>query len=350
MTRRLDGGWLVAAVAAGLPWVTWIAVTTDNPHFAVIQTPHWLWTLMGLGVLACWIAPVDAWLGWLLAYAVIRSVPAPWPGTLETVVTLTLGSVALLALWSVAVAQHARIIAWVSWAATFETLYVLQQWAGWDLLWRPWLTGETQIVGTLGNANYVGAYLAIVAPLVQPWAIPGLLLGIGLSQSFTGIIAAGIGLCLRYGVKGKWGWGLVGLCLTVALVLHGMISLEVRGRVWWAALQDQTVWTLLVGHGPGGWISRFPLIQPWQGVGEFFLQAHNEYLQWDYEMGAIGLFLLAGWLWSHRAWFTGRYAGAVVSTAIVSATMFPFHLAVCGAAGVLVMGLAWSAEQEELDA
>lgn len=346
MTRRLEGGWLVAAVAAGLPWVTWIPLTTDNPHFAVIQTPHWLWTLAGLAALACWLVSVDAWLGWLLAWAVIASVSAPWPATLETSITLSLGIVALVSVREIPVAQHGRICAWLTWASVAEVLYLLQQWAGWDLLWRPWLTDDMQIVGTLGNANYVGAYLAIVTPVVQPWAIPLLVGGIGLTHSFTGIVAAGIGLCLRYGVKGTW-WGLVGLCLTVAFVLHGVISFEVRGRVWWAALQDQTLWTLLVGHGLGGWISRFPLIQPWQGVGEYFLQAHNEYLQWYYELGVVGLGLLAGWLWSHRRWFTGRYQGAVVSTAMVSFTMFPFHLAAVGAAGVLVLGLAWAAEREE---
>lgn len=76
------------------------------------------------------------------------------------------------------------------------------------------------------------------------------------------------------------------------------------------------------------------------------MQAHNDYLQLWYEAGLLGLLPVAAWIWTRRLW-EGRYAGAAVAVLVVSATMFPFHLAVTGLTAVLILGLA-TAPVEEL--
>ena len=331
------GGWL-ACLGVLLPWLTWIPLTTENPHAAVLLTPYWLLALGLLGALAGSLVRADRWLGVWIGVLVLRALPNTWPGTFEVVFLAALGAQGIVWVRALSRTQQRWLIRGLTASALGEAAYVGLQWLGWDPIWRGTDRAVMHLVGTLGNGNYVGAYLAMVTPLAPLWAMPVLLGGIGLSMSFTGMIAASIGILVRVGVSRRI-WMLAGGVLALVVALHGVVSLQVRSVVWLAALRDQTWLTVCIGHGLGGWISRMPAIQPWQGVGEWFMQAHNDYLQLWYEAGLLGLLPVLAWIWTRRLW-EGPYAGAAVAVGVVSATMFPFHLAVTGLTAVVVLGLA----------
>lgn len=260
-------GALLALLGVVLPWLTWIPLSTDNPHAAVVLTPYWLLAMGLLGALAWAMAIEDRWLGLWIGVLVLRAMPNPWPGTFEVVFLAALGAWGLLQVRALSTSAHVWLIRGLTASALGEAAYLGGQWLGWDPIWRGHERAIMHLVGTLGNGNYVGAYLAMVTPLAPVWAIPVLLGGIGLSMSFTGIIAASLGLLVRYRVSGRiWMWA--GVVVAIVVALHGVVSLQVRSVVWLAALRDQTWVTVLVGHGLGGWIARMPSIQPWQGVGE----------------------------------------------------------------------------------
>ena len=242
-----------------LPWLTWIPLTTDNPHAAVLLTPYWLLALGLLGALACSMLREDRWLGVWLVVLVLRAVPNPWPGTFEVLFLAVLGAWGMLQVRALSRPARVWLVRGVTASALFEAAYLGLQWLGWDPIWRGHERAIMHLVGTLGNGNYVGAYLAMVTPLAPLWAMPVLLGGIGLSMSFTGMIAASIGILVRVGVSRRI-WMLAGGVLAVVVALHGVVSLQVRSVVWLAALRDQSLGTVLVGHGLGGWLARMPTL------------------------------------------------------------------------------------------
>lgn len=222
-----------------------------------------------------------------------------------------------------------------------QVAYVAQQALGYDVIWMGAEKGPARALGTLGQENFVGAYLGILLPVAPLWLAPAFVLGLILAKSVTGMIAGLVGLLWQQRAP-WWIWAasVAGVALMLGTIAHGPVSLLVRLNVWWVALTHQTPWTVLVGHGLGAWPMEFPLIQPWQGIGEFYLQAHNEYVQWGYEAGLFGVALAGRWLWVHRAALTGSWGGGVVAVLLVSCAMFPFHVAILGLLAVTVLGLA----------
>ena len=93
------------------------------------------------------------------------------------------------------------------------------------------------------------------------------------------------------------------------------------------------------------WSPRIPQLQHLLNVmpnNENFVQAHNEWLQWGYEYGAVGCALLGGWLWTHRRMFAAELGvGAALAAGAVAAGSF-FVFQVVGPALLLVtlVGLA----------
>jgi hypothetical protein len=58
------------------------------------------------------------------------------------------------------------------------------------------------------------------------------------------------------------------------------------------------------------------------------------------EHGLIGLALVVGWGWTHRALWRGPYAGACAALVVLSLGGFPFRVAETALPALLVLGLA----------
>jgi len=355
---RQDGvAWVIAGAVVLLPSLTWMPLTSPHSPIAVLQTPHWLFACVGLLVLGIWLAETDGWLGLLVAWGALRAIPASYPGTFEAAYGLAFGAVLLVLMRRLT--DH-RVLVWpLLLMGVFQVGYAsLQAW-GVDLIWCggiatppespvPTCRLPFRAIGTLGNENYLGAYLGVLVPLSPWWLWPIFGVGLAVTHSLTGTVAALAGLTVRYRAHVRW-WGwllLVGVAGGVA-VWSWPVSGVVRWRVWMVAWADTTWATALFGHGLGAWAGRFTVLQPYVTIGEVFRQAHNEYVQWGYEAGLfIGLGLVVGWLWRHRRLFLGPYAGAVTAILLTAATGFPFHLAIPGLTDLAILGLATAPKGE----
>jgi hypothetical protein len=121
-----------------------------------------------------------------------------------------------------------------------------------------------------------------------------------------------------------------------------------RFTAWkWAALEPfQHWWTILVGHGLGSWAVF--MIGKTRGIGVYYHEAHNDFLQAFFELGYIGLVLLLFLLgfcflafWSQR--HTGEgLAGLASLSAWVGSSFwyFPMYTAALGGIGVALILMA----------
>ena len=71
------------------------------------------------------------------------------------------------------------------------------------------------------------------------------------------------------------------------------------------------------------------------------MQAHNEYVQWLTETGLVGVVLLCGWLWTHRAMVLDRrWGGSIAAVAVNAIGFFPFHVVPIALVSIICVGLA----------
>lgn len=152
------------------------------------------------------------------------------------------------------------------------------------------------LTGTLGNNNFLAAYLAISLPFFfrKPWfyglimIVPCLIL----ANTASAVIPAIIGIMFFFypkatkRIKILTGSLLALFGLYYVLVYHP-ISTDGNGRFpFWLEALDQlryNLFTMICGMGPGaGWGRPFPL--------------HNEWLQCLHQYGAIGASLLVGYV------------------------------------------------------
>jgi O-antigen ligase len=121
-------------------------------------------------------------------------------------------------------------------------------------------------------------------------------------------------------------------------------SVSARFTIWGLGLREFLASDMLLGWGLGGWSRIVPRLQAEHGVllhtGQY-LNAHNEYVQWLCETGLVGVVLLAGWGWRHRAMFWHTVlGGAVVALAVNACTFFPLHMSGTALLAIVVIGLA----------
>ena len=181
---------------------------------------------------------------------------------------------------------------------------------------------EEQFVSTIGNRNFLGAYLAAAIPLAivlgSRWAaVPGaLLLGaLCFTKSRGAWLALGIVVILwiavvwlRVGsVRKRMTAMAVGIGLVVLLVFpaHGYVRnqwrTDVRPVIWRGTVQMIAAHPIL-GHGLGTyWLQytsfRLPEYFARPKAGNFTNHAHNELLETAAEQGVVGLGALL-WLWT----------------------------------------------------
>lgn len=375
----IDGKRLAAYLILGgilyLPLLTWIPITAIHSHQVVGQTPYWLLWILALLVTASVIGQADGILGVIVAYAALRAVPADWwgsclaripytvqamqplqvscgpfpQGSLEVALLIAIGAAFILMIQHVEPA-HTRLAMLT--AAAIQGVYVVAQWRGWDPIWRGFDVGTMQLLGTLGQPNYVASVLAIATPLAAWWVWPFGFSLIALCDNLGGLIAATIGICRRYGVS----WIIIGIAGAAAFSISLIVpplSFDERLTVWLSAIRDQTWWTWLIGHGWSSWLNHFASIHPQTmmfaggGFGQVYMQAHNDFVQAFYEGGAFFIGLIGWWIYSKRACWSGPYGGTAVSVLVVACGFFLFHAAYPGLYGLAAVGMAIRAEREK---
>lgn len=335
------GGVGLVGLALLLPWLTWWRLTTPHPHLAVILTPQWLLVCAVLLGLSGWIALSDGWAGALIGWLVLRAVPSTTPGTFEVAYLAVLGGLILVAVRQIPAGWRETVRLALVLGGLAQVAYMCGQALGYDPIWMGWQQGPARVLGTLGNENFAGTYLGILAAIAPWWALPIFALGLGVAHSAVGTLAAGIGLLARY--RGLW-WGWVGIGAWVSWgawmrgsdLTASLLTRWTAWTRWYAELDWSNFW---VGHGLGSWA--FYAKPVW---GEWFMQAHNEYVQLGYEAGIIAVLLLFGWLWRYRRNWTGVWGGGAAAVAVTACAMFPFHLAVTALVALIIVGLATNQE------
>src|SRR5262249_44066448 len=193
-------------VAGGLilaPLVTWwpmaalkwpgLGLPRYEPAMGVDAWQTQAFWLVAIGVIASLVMRHDLWLG---AAVVMVGLNMFWGGArLDPThsVMFAMGTLLLLAVRQMptsAVPWVKRVLVGI---AAFQAAYVLQQWAGYDLLWGPLVGGHLnehlQPFGTLGSVNATMGILAIVTPLAPLWAWPMFCGIIWFSHSLGAVLA-----------------------------------------------------------------------------------------------------------------------------------------------------------------
>ena len=298
------------------------------------------WGLLAL--LMVQLMAQDRWAGIFGLYVVGRGIFTQAPLAFETTWGVVAGLVILGAAQGTTTKER-------DWLVSLLTVAGLVQ-VGFATVQAVRLPADAQLIGSIGNAAYLGVFLALTGAVAPAWAIPPFVAGLILSRSRIGGLGYLVALCARY-PQARWpalGTGL--LVVGATLYRHGANWDSLAHRLWvhGIALKD-LAGSPLVGYGPGSWLTRSLFLQQETSkmFSEIFGQAHNEYLQVAYEGGLVALLLLAGWVWSHRHAFRRDPAGAgAAAVAMTALGMFTFQVAATALVAMVVLGLATRKEQK----
>ena len=342
-------GCLIVAVAVLLPWLTRWPATTPKLADAIRETPIFVADVGLLLMLAAWILGRDAWLGAFVAWMALSVLWHPQISAYETGLLCALGAMALVLLRRLTPGQVRWTVRGLLIGGGLEVAYSVVNALGYDLFWQGGaVTPPPHAMGTLGNSNYLAAYLAMTVALVPLTWLPVWGLGLVMTKSLMGMLAATVALLVRF--RAHWipvaCTGTVGALLIMGLRDNWPDTVAARWEMWRLALHDLSLWTLWVGHGPGAWLERIPDVQMRVGFypGGIFAWAHSDWLQLLYEGGLIGCALLIGWLVSHRGMWMGPFGGCLAALAVNALGNFPFHVGVTALTAVVLIGMALNQE------
>jgi Flp pilus assembly protein TadD/O-antigen ligase len=364
----LETGWLLIAVLAPL----WINLWGSQPFDpAKISLVRWLIWVMGAAWLGTIIrdrlsvngkpitdhgSPITAYrlpvtmpLLALVLAAILSTLTAVnpslsfWGSQERAYGLLTLLSYLLLALIVAARLPNlsqARMLLGMMVATAVPLLFLSGlQWIGYDPF-QLVTDARSPIYATLGRANFVGAYLALLLPLTLVLALGatnrlaqiglvllalGQLAFVGLTLARAAWLATAMGLLVllmgwawpRLSNAGRR-WLVIGTGLLLAsgglLVVRGLLladagSIAARRTIW------QTTLTLIgerpfLGHGLDSLAIQFMRVFPpelvyYQGRQVFVDRAHNWLLDTAVTLGVLGL-LATLWLWGMVFWLGWR--------------------------------------------
>ncbi len=249
--------------------------------------------------LFCWY--VAGWTAYRHVYKVYGDPhfgPAPEPA-LDRMFVIMAGAIMYLA-----VTESDLLIKWfflfIGGMAVFQALIGLGQTLGYNPVFD-FLASKTNTkqlfsfkpTGTLGNQDFLLAYIAITLPLFyRKWRVLALPLFAYLlitAKVSTAVIAAFIGTAVYFGRNLKWLMTAAIPCLAgiiIYVVFIDQIPLKnVRFEMWGIALDQFKTWPqILFGFGPG---SR------WGGKGAL----HNDWLSIFHTFGLIGLSCIVAFVW-----------------------------------------------------
>lgn len=310
-------------VLAGL----WIGTLGLSALFGPAAAPGGLW--------------MDAAAGGVLL-ALLQAPPEPGPA-----LRAIAGAGTVIALVAVLQAVGVDPFHWVGWASTHPS-------------------ERMRVYGTLGNPNFVAAYLgaslcvtlgeavSAAAPTQRrAWAAAAVLQfgALAATRSWGSLLALGAAaLSLAWTraprSQGRWRWGaaLLGV-LAVGLLLVAVrersLSTVLAGRLYlWDVAARHVADAPVLGHGPGSFVTLWP---SWEAEhwarGAYAAQqrfvdvqdhAHLDYLEWLLELGVVGtlprVLLLLAALWAGRQAVDARgraLIAALVALAARALTDFP---------------------------
>ncbi len=366
MTRAwwaIVGGAILAPLVSWLPMLTLLHPGVPIAHYQAIQGMYAWWDhVLYLTVFAAIAAVVWRDDRWLASAVALGGVTFFLRGLfLTTAIVFALGALLVTVMRRVPTSAHARIRAVLISLGMFQVLYVLHQHLGHDILWAGvWglpTSTVVQPIGTLGTVDGVSAYLAILAPLMPLWLIPAAIYLVWAGHSLSALLALACGLGLKVvmsyrALANKSGRYLTGAVASLgATAFASMLYLKgptetvvARVVLWLFGLEWAAKTSPVIGWGLGGWADRIPAGQMHWGVlpsAEFWLQAHNEYVQWAVETGVVGVIIACGWLWTHRRMFLDRtWGGSITAVAVNAVGFFPLHVVPISLLAIICVGLA----------
>ncbi len=321
---------LVVAVAVILSLEVLVGAGVADPRRFVRLRPSFGSTcLSALGLYAA------AWLAFIYSWGFLGGDPGTVFVNTDALTCLILGAVFFLAVLR-SEAEDAFIHDIICISALIQAVLGLLQWYDLDPVHRlmamvvtprgdlPWNTP----VGTLGNQNWLGAYLSISLPFfARPrWYAAGLPVVVCLLlTSTTPILAAIVGAGYLYA-----GWAGVALTTVPAAIFIGFFGLEhlsPRLGLWAAGLKSSfSSWhTAVVGWGPGiSWAPDNHL--------------HNQYLQTLFNYGLVGLGLVLGYIVSCLR-SSRMLTACVIIVAVNMAGNSPLNVVPCALLVLTVMAL-----------
>lgn len=377
MTSR---AWAIPFVAALVaPMVTWLPLGYLATMNAVTGLEEWfwkMWFLMAFALIAALVGRSDLWLG---AAVFLVSAPIPFQGfffNATSAVYFALGALALVAVRQTPLRHHVTIARCLAALGLFQAVYMLQQeWFTYDFFWGPVFGGvpnaKMQPLGTLGTVDSASAYVAMTAPLMPLWALPVAIAAVLSGRSYGAIVALVVGLVVRFvvvaprpgasstaagrGVRWLIPAGVLA-ALPVVVYYKELGGVWIRVAIWNFGLTDWLTNPVL-GFGLGAWAQRIPELQKLarfnftdtllvfgravEPTRELFREAHNEYLQWVYETGAVGGAIALAWAKAHwRMLLHPGFGASVASLAVTAIGFFPFHVAPVAMLGLVLVGLA----------
>lgn len=243
-------------------------------------------------------------------------------------------------------------------AGVLQVLLAVSQYCAIPIFLVPDARGGFQIIGTLGHRTGLSIYLAILIPLSfgtpLGWELTAIYcVGLFLARSAVGTGAAVVGFL--WVQPTFWPLGLLGV---IGGVLHRFLKWQYHVR--WDSIKPRmlddtvkarlTVWTItlkktlpwpywLIGHGADSfhieslkWLGRYHL-------GEAYREAHNDYLEFFYEYGMVGLLAMGaflGTLWPavHRG---DPITGGLLAFGTASLGNFPVRVAPMLGLGLLIL-------------
>lgn len=205
----------------------------------------------------------------------------------------------------------------------------------------------TMMTGSLGNPNFVGAYMAISIPFFLrkrwAWCLAVIIPTLVFTFSSSAMIPALIGLVIWWRptreMMVRAAVACVVLCLAYAILIDNPVWLNDRPQFWMQAIKGvtATVFTAIFGMGPGAsWGHPYPVHSEWIGTFHHF--------------GLIGTAIMLGYFGTiGRRYFRGDVAGRnelkilIAALAIIAVNMAgnsalhygPTSMLICTAAGLL---------------
>jgi len=382
--------WLIPLVGAVLATlVTWLPMIAYPGWVVPPYAPREgidLWAQQALWftlftVVAMLVGQRDTFLG--LAVFMMGAGYFLWGGTLTTPHRLMFmgGALGLWAMRQIPRSHTRFAVNLLAVSGAFQALYIVGQRYHFDPLWGQWVGGmlmpNLRALGTLGTEDAAAANVAITAPLMPWWLLPLPFMAVVVGQpeghSLTAIGALLVGLAVRYYRTWWLLWIEVWSVLLAALwgfqyVQHWQVPSTALARlaVWALALRDWWATFPIYGFlpnihpqifyatanpvtGNGPWWPRVALLQKYANVlptNESFQQAHNDWLQWGYEYGLLGVGILGGWLWTHRRMVTAEHGvgAALIAGAVAAGGFFIFQVVGLALLMIALVGIATRVE------
>lgn len=218
--------------------------------------------------------------------------------------------------------------------------------------------------GTLGHRTGLAMYLACLIPMAflaaPPWSyVLAAVYGMGIVLTMSSVGAAAGVAGLLWVMPTLWQWAAMLLVIGIAVRMvkpqtpdeHYGHYLKIRsfdhlfvGRVaiWKATLGRALSWPAwLRGHGPGSFDQHGRLWNREYGLREIYREVHNDYLEFFYEHGLVGLGCLAlfGWSLFPALRVGDPLVGVLVGFAVAMAVNFPCRVTPIGSLALLAIGI-----------